>query len=114
MGLSESGINEENRIVNGSWIALLIDDSIGAILSVPFCPLPFCPRTAYSHQPSYFPLRRRRKLSIGRPWTKLKLGRHNFTMEFIHSLIKFRGLPLYLITLVLKNKSLDGRTKLLS
>jgi len=21
------------------------DDSIGAILSVPFCPLPFCPRT---------------------------------------------------------------------
>ena len=46
MGLSGSGINEENHIVNGSWIALLIDDSIGAILSVPFCPLPFCPRTA--------------------------------------------------------------------
>src|SRR6218665_312426 len=45
MGLSRSGINKENHIVNGSWIALLIDDSIGAILSVPFCPLPFCPRT---------------------------------------------------------------------
>ena len=42
MGLSESGINEENDIVNGSWIAWLIDDFIGAILSVPFCPLPFC------------------------------------------------------------------------
>ena len=45
MGLSGSGINEENHIVNGSWIAWLIDDSIGAILSVPFCPLLFCPRT---------------------------------------------------------------------
>ena len=45
MGLSGSGINEENHIVNGSWIACLIDDSIGAILSVPFFPLPFCPRT---------------------------------------------------------------------
>ena len=51
MGLSGSGKNEENHIVNGSWIAGLIDDSIGAILSVIFfvrtiCPLPFCPRTA--------------------------------------------------------------------
>ena len=45
MGLSGSGINEENHIVNGSWVAWLNDDSIGAILSVPFCPLPFCPRT---------------------------------------------------------------------
>ena len=45
MGLSGSRINEENRIVNESWIAWLIDDSIGTILSVPFCPLPFCPRT---------------------------------------------------------------------
>ena len=23
----------------------MIDDSIGAILPIPFCPLPFCPRT---------------------------------------------------------------------
>ena len=45
MGLSGSRINEENNIVNGSWIARLIDDSIGDILAVPFCPLPFCPRT---------------------------------------------------------------------
>ena len=43
MGLSGSGINEENHIVNGSWIAWLIDDSIGAILSVPFCPYHFVP-----------------------------------------------------------------------
>ena len=50
MGLSGSGINEENHIVNGSWIAWLIDDSIGAILSVPFCPLPFCPRTVLTHE----------------------------------------------------------------
>jgi len=35
MGLSGSGINEENHniIVSGSWIAWLIDDSIGTILS---------------------------------------------------------------------------------
>ena len=33
MGLSGSGITEENHIVNGSWIAWSIDDSIGAILS---------------------------------------------------------------------------------
>ena len=45
MGLSGSWVNEENHIVSGSWIALLIDDSISTILSVPFCPLPFCPRT---------------------------------------------------------------------
>ena len=38
MGLSGSGITEENHIVNGSWIAGLIDDSIGAILFVLFCP----------------------------------------------------------------------------
>ena len=31
--LSGGGINEENHIVNGSRIAWLIDDSIGAILS---------------------------------------------------------------------------------
>ena len=43
MGLSGSWINEENHIVNGSWIAWLIDDSIGAILSVPFCPYRFVP-----------------------------------------------------------------------
>jgi len=43
MGLSGSGINEENHIVNGSWIASLIDDSIGAILSVPFCLCHFVP-----------------------------------------------------------------------
>jgi len=43
MGLNGSGINEENHIVNGSWIAWLIDDSIGAILSVPFCPYHFVP-----------------------------------------------------------------------
>ena len=43
MGLSGSGINEENHFVNGSWIALLIDDSIDAILSVPFCPYHFVP-----------------------------------------------------------------------
>jgi len=48
MGLSVSGINEENHIVNRSWIAWLIADSIGAILSVPFCPLPFCPRTPWN------------------------------------------------------------------
>jgi len=48
MGLSGSGINAENHIVIGSWIAWLIDNSIGAILSVPFCPLPFCPRTKES------------------------------------------------------------------
>ena len=41
MGLSGSGINEENHNVNGSWIAWLIDDSIGAILPVPFCPYHF-------------------------------------------------------------------------
>jgi len=45
MGLSGKGINEENHIVSGSWIACLIDDSIGTILSVPFCSQPFCPRT---------------------------------------------------------------------
>jgi len=43
MGLSGSGINKENHIVSGSWIAWLIDYSFGTILSVPFCPLPFCP-----------------------------------------------------------------------
>ena len=31
MGLSGSLINEENHIVNGSWIAWLTDDSVGAI-----------------------------------------------------------------------------------
>jgi len=41
MGRSGSGINEENHIVSGSWIAWLIDYSIGTILFVPFCPLPF-------------------------------------------------------------------------
>ena len=41
MGLSGSGNNEENHIVNGSWIAWLIDYSIRAILSVPFCPYHF-------------------------------------------------------------------------
>ena len=45
MGLSGSGINEESHIVGGSRIAWLIDDSIGTILSVPFCPISFCPRT---------------------------------------------------------------------
>src|SRR6218665_1926271 len=29
--------------MNGSWIARLIDDSIGAILPVPFCPYHFVP-----------------------------------------------------------------------
>src|SRR6218665_3343398 len=43
MGLCGSWINEENHIVNGSWIAWAIDDSIGAILSVPFCPYHFVP-----------------------------------------------------------------------
>ena len=43
MGLSGSGIYEENHIVSGSWIALLIDDSIGTILYVPFCPYHFIP-----------------------------------------------------------------------
>ena len=43
MGLSGSGINEENHIVSGSWIAWLIDDSIGTISSVPFCPYHFLP-----------------------------------------------------------------------
>ena len=43
MGLSGSGINEENHIVTGSWIARLIDDSIGTILSVPFCLYHFVP-----------------------------------------------------------------------
>ena len=43
MGLSGNGINEENYIVSGSWIAWLIDDYIGIILSVPFCPYHFVP-----------------------------------------------------------------------
>src|SRR6218665_2092070 len=43
MGLSGSGINEENHIVSGSWIACLIVDYIGTILSVPFCPYHFVP-----------------------------------------------------------------------
>ena len=43
MGLSASGINEENHIVSGSWIAWLIDDSVGTILFVPFCPYHFVP-----------------------------------------------------------------------
>ena len=43
MDLSGSGINEENHIVSGSWIAWLIDDSIGTILSVPFFPHHFVP-----------------------------------------------------------------------
>ena len=43
MGLSGSGINEENYIVSGSWIAWLIDDSIGTILPIPFCPYHFVP-----------------------------------------------------------------------
>ena len=46
MGLSGSGIDEENHILSGSWIAWLIDDSIGIILSVPFYPPTFCLRTA--------------------------------------------------------------------
>ena len=50
MGLSGSGVNEENYIVSESWIAWLIDDSIGTILSVPFCPLPFCPGTAQTNE----------------------------------------------------------------
>ena len=33
MGLSGSGISDENHFVSGSWIAWLIDDSIGTILS---------------------------------------------------------------------------------
>ena len=41
LGLSGSGINEENHIVSGSWIAELIDNSISTILSVPFCPYHF-------------------------------------------------------------------------
>ena len=41
MGLSGSGIKEENDIVSGSWIAGLIVDAIGTILSVPFCPYHF-------------------------------------------------------------------------
>ena len=45
MGLNGSGINEENHIVSGSWIARLIDDSVRKILSVPICSLPFFPRT---------------------------------------------------------------------
>ena len=43
MGLSGSGINEESHIVNDSWIAWLIGDSIGTILSVPFCSYHFVP-----------------------------------------------------------------------
>ena len=43
MSLSRSGINEENHIVSGSWIAWLSDDYIGTILSVPFCPYHFVP-----------------------------------------------------------------------
>ena len=43
MGLSESGINEENHIVSGIWIAWLIDDSISTILFVSFCPYHFVP-----------------------------------------------------------------------
>ena len=43
MGLSGSGINEKNHIVSGSWIAWLIDDSIGTILSVLFCFYRFVP-----------------------------------------------------------------------
>jgi len=38
MGLSGSGINEENHIVNGSWIVPCL-----MILSVPFCPYHFVP-----------------------------------------------------------------------
>jgi len=41
MGLIGSGFNEENHVVSGSWIAWLIDDSIGTILSVPFRPYHF-------------------------------------------------------------------------
>src|SRR6218665_1387796 len=41
MGLSGSGINEETHIVSGSWIAGLVDDSIGTILSMLFCPYHF-------------------------------------------------------------------------
>jgi len=48
MGQRGSGVNEENHIVNGTWITWLIDDSISAIFSVPFYPLPFCPRTCHS------------------------------------------------------------------
>jgi len=33
VGLSGSGINEKNHIVSGSWIVLLIHDSIQTILS---------------------------------------------------------------------------------
>ena len=66
MGLSGSGINEENHIVNGSWIAWLIDDCIGAILSVPFCPLPFYPKTngSCNHHPSWPKLRSARASGI--------------------------------------------------
>jgi len=57
MGLSGSVINEENHIVNWSWIASLIDDSISAILSVPFFPYHFvrtiCP---YHFVPYHFVL----------------------------------------------------------
>ena len=50
MGLSGSGINEENHIVSGSWIAWLIDDSIGTILSVPFCLYHFEPQEAVDNR----------------------------------------------------------------
>src|SRR6218665_1400640 len=46
MGLSGSEIYEKKSYYQWSWIASLIDYSIGTILSVPFCPLLFCPRTS--------------------------------------------------------------------
>src|SRR6218665_1945030 len=35
----------KNDIVSGSGIDRLIDDFIGIVLPIPFCPLPCCPRT---------------------------------------------------------------------
>jgi len=40
----EAGLMK-NYIVSGSGIDRLIDVFIGTVLSIPFCPLPFCPRT---------------------------------------------------------------------
>jgi len=55
MGLGGSGISEENHIVSGSWIAWLIYDSIGTILSVPFYPYHFVPYhfVLEPYQPTY-------------------------------------------------------------
>jgi len=76
MGLSGSGINEENHIVSGSWIAWLIYDSIGTILSVPFC--------SYHCVPCHFVLEPFTHIEAWTAANKLQLNPHKSCELIVH------------------------------